>query len=77
MDILISNLLSELFLTLGNGQTENTQIRVFAYFAYLTDFFRRNQILAPVLSGWNGANISKMLQEAITTKAPQVKVWAG
>ena len=31
MDILISNLLSESILTSGSGQTENMQIRVFAY----------------------------------------------
>ena len=32
--------------------------------------------MAPVLSGWNGANTSTMLYEAITTKAAQVKILA-
>ena len=34
MDILISILLSELFLTWGSGQTENTQIGILAYFQF-------------------------------------------
>ena len=34
MDILISNLLSKSILDFGSGQTENTQIRVFAYFPF-------------------------------------------
>ena len=35
MDILISNLLSKKKLILGSGHTENTQIRVFAYFQFV------------------------------------------
>ena len=34
MDILISNLLLNQFLTLGSGQTENTRIRVYVYFQF-------------------------------------------
>ena len=41
-DLLISTLFSESILTSGSGQTENTQIRVFAYFQF--DYFQMSKI---------------------------------